>query len=68
MQCGYCTLAMILTAHALLARNRSPMRDDLVEAISGNICRCTGYAQIVEARRMLGQSDGNIKCSSATRV
>ena len=49
MQCGYCTPAMILTAHALLARNPSPTRDDLVEAISGNICRCTGYAQIVEA-------------------
>ena len=49
MQCGYCTPAMILTAHALLARNPSPTRDDIVEAISGNICRCTGYAQIVEA-------------------
>ena len=49
MQCGYCTPAMILTAHALLARNPTPTRDDIVEAISGNICRCTGYAQIVEA-------------------
>ncbi len=59
MQCGYCTPAMILTAHALLARNPEPTRDDIVEAISGNICRCTGYAQIVEAialaaRRMRG--------------
>ncbi len=49
MQCGYCTPAMILTAHALIARNPEPSRDDIVEAISGNICRCTGYAQIVEA-------------------
>jgi carbon-monoxide dehydrogenase small subunit len=49
MQCGYCTPAMILAAHALLARNASPTRDDIVEAISANICRCTGYAQIVEA-------------------
>jgi carbon-monoxide dehydrogenase small subunit len=40
---------MILTAHALIARNPEPTRDDIVEAISGNICRCTGYAQIVEA-------------------
>jgi carbon-monoxide dehydrogenase small subunit len=59
MQCGYCTPAMILTAHALIARNPEPTRDDIVEAISGNICRCTGYAQIVEAialaaRRMRG--------------
>ena len=49
LQCGYCTPAMILTAHALLAGNPAPTRDDIVEAISGNICRCTGYAQIVEA-------------------
>ena len=49
MQCGYCTPAMILTAHALLAGNPTPTREEIVEAISGNICRCTGYAQIVEA-------------------
>jgi carbon-monoxide dehydrogenase small subunit len=49
MQCGYCTPAMILVAHALLAKNAQPTRDEIVEAISGNICRCTGYAQIVEA-------------------
>ena len=49
LQCGYCTPAMILTAHALLADNPAPSREDIVEAISGNICRCTGYAQIVDA-------------------
>jgi carbon-monoxide dehydrogenase small subunit len=49
MQCGYCTPAMILTAHALLAKNATPTRDEIVDAISANICRCTGYAQIVEA-------------------
>ena len=49
MQCGYCTPAMILTAHALLAGNAAPTREEIVEAISGNLCRCTGYAQIVEA-------------------
>jgi carbon-monoxide dehydrogenase small subunit len=49
MQCGYCTPAMVLTAHALLARNASPTREEIVEAISGNICRCTGYGQIIEA-------------------
>ena len=62
MQCGYCTPAMILTAQALLANNPNPTRDDSVDAISGNICRCTGYAQIVEAialaaERMRGQND-----------
>jgi len=61
MQCGYCTPAMILAAHALLAKNSQPTREEIVEAISGNICRCTGYAQIVEAialaaERMRGQN------------
>src|SRR6516162_612775 len=49
MQCGYCTPGMILTAHALLAGNPAPTRAQIVEAISANLCRCTGYAQIVEA-------------------
>ena len=49
LQCGYCTPGMILTAHALLMRNDAPSRDDIVEAISGNICRCTGYEPIVNA-------------------
>jgi len=49
MQCGYCTPAMIVAAHALLANNPQPTRDEIVEAISGNLCRCTGYAQIIEA-------------------
>ena len=49
LQCGYCTPGMILAAHALLQCNVAPTREDIVEAISGNICRCTGYAQIVEA-------------------
>ena len=49
MQCGFCTPAMILTAHALLANNPDPTRDEIVEAISGNICRCTGYEPIIEA-------------------
>jgi carbon-monoxide dehydrogenase small subunit len=49
LQCGYCTPGMILSAHALLQQTHTPSRDDIVEAISGNICRCTGYGQIVEA-------------------
>ena len=49
MQCGYCTPAMILTAHALLATNPAPTRAEIVEAISGNICRCTGYESIINA-------------------
>jgi aerobic carbon-monoxide dehydrogenase small subunit len=49
LQCGFCTPGMVLTAHALLERHDAPSREEIVEAISGNICRCTGYGQIVEA-------------------
>ena len=49
MQCGYCTPGMILAGQALLTRTLSPSRAEIVDAISGNICRCTGYGQIVEA-------------------
>jgi carbon-monoxide dehydrogenase small subunit len=49
LQCGYCTSGMILAAHALLQRTVTPTREDIVEAISANICRCTGYGQIIEA-------------------
>jgi aerobic carbon-monoxide dehydrogenase small subunit len=49
LQCGYCTPGMILAAHALLRHTMDPTREEIVEAISGNICRCTGYGQIVEA-------------------
>jgi carbon-monoxide dehydrogenase small subunit len=49
LQCGYCTPGMILSAHALLQHTVTPSREDIVEAISGNICRCTGYGQIIEA-------------------
>lgn len=48
-QCGFCTPGMLIAAKALLDRNPDPTRDDVVEAISGNICRCTGYEPIIEA-------------------
>jgi len=49
IQCGYCTPGMILTAKALLDENPKPKEEEIREAISGNLCRCTGYQQIVEA-------------------
>jgi carbon-monoxide dehydrogenase small subunit len=55
MQCGYCTPAMILVAHALLRENPTPRRDEIVAAISGNICRCTGYRQIVAAIQLAAE-------------
>jgi|TARA_Y100000588_G_scaffold386426_1_gene481936 carbon-monoxide dehydrogenase small subunit len=49
MQCGYCTPGMLVASSALLCENPDPGEDDIREAISGNLCRCTGYQQIVEA-------------------
>ena len=49
VQCGFCTPGMILTAKALLDSNPDPSEEEIREAISGNLCRCTGYVKIVEA-------------------
>ena len=51
LQCGFCTPGMIMTAADLLARNADPTDDEIREAIEGNICRCTGYQNIVAAVR-----------------
>lgn len=48
-QCGFCTPGMIMAAKALLDHTPNPTRDDVIEAISGNICRCTGYEPIINA-------------------
>ncbi|TIX25337.1 MAG: (2Fe-2S)-binding protein, partial [Mesorhizobium sp.] len=48
-QCGFCTPGMIMAAKVLLDRTPNPSRDDVVEALSGNICRCTGYEPIIQA-------------------
>ena len=48
-QCGFCTPGFIMTASAFLAEHPAPSRDEIEEAISGNMCRCTGYIKIVEA-------------------
>ena len=48
-QCGYCTPGMLLSAKALLDANPTPTRDEIAQAISGNLCRCTGYTAIYEA-------------------
>jgi len=48
-QCGYCTSGMLMAAKALLDKNQNPTREEVIEAISGNLCRCTGYEPIIEA-------------------
>lgn len=48
-QCGFCTPGMIMTAKALLDRNPNPTREEIADALSGNLCRCTGYMQIYDS-------------------
>jgi aerobic carbon-monoxide dehydrogenase small subunit len=49
LQCGYCTPGFLISATALLEQNQEPTREEITAALSGNLCRCTGYLQIVEA-------------------
>ncbi len=49
IQCGFCTPGMIISAKGLLDKNPNPTRDEIREAISGNLCRCTGYLKIIDA-------------------
>ncbi len=52
VQCGYCIPGMVLSAKALLDRNSSPTDDEISEAMSGNLCRCTGYRKILQGVRL----------------
>jgi len=49
IQCGFCTPGMVLTAHALLLQNPKPTREEIRKGLAGNLCRCTGYQQIIDA-------------------
>ncbi len=57
--CGYCTPGMLMSAKALLDRCPSPSRDEIKKAISGNLCRCTGYIPIIEAIEAAAAEIGN---------
>ncbi|HVP79608.1 MAG TPA: (2Fe-2S)-binding protein [Thermodesulfobacteriota bacterium] len=55
IQCGFCSPGMILTSYALLEENPNPTEKEIRRALSGNVCRCTGYAKIVEAVKSLAE-------------
>jgi carbon-monoxide dehydrogenase small subunit len=68
LQCGFCTPGMMLTARALLDRNPDPSEEEIREAISGQICRCTGYATIVRSVRWAAEhpADGDTPAPAPT--
>ena len=55
LQCGYCTPGMLMSAKALLDKNPAPSEEEIKVAISGNLCRCTGYVQIISAIKRVAQ-------------
>jgi carbon-monoxide dehydrogenase small subunit len=55
VQCGFCTPGLIVASHDLLARDPRPTEADIREALAGNICRCTGYAKIVDAVQLAAE-------------
>lgn len=59
VQCGYCTPGFVITATALLEENPNPSRTEIVEALKGNLCRCTGYKKIVEAVESVARDRSN---------
>lgn len=61
IQCGYCSPGFIMSAKALLDKNPRPTTDQIKEAISNNICRCTGYVQIIEAIEAAAKEVGGVK-------
>jgi carbon-monoxide dehydrogenase small subunit len=68
LQCGFCTPGMMMTARALLDRNPDPSELEIREAISGQICRCTGYATIVRSIRWAARSEQAANDDAAGRA
>jgi carbon-monoxide dehydrogenase small subunit len=60
VQCGFCTPGMLMSAKALLDNNPNPTREEIKTAIEGNLCRCTGYEQIIEAIESAAKELGGI--------
>jgi aerobic carbon-monoxide dehydrogenase small subunit len=70
VQCGYCTPGFVITATALLSENPNPSRDEIIEALKGNLCRCTGYKRIVEAVEWVSRQETrkNVRSSVGQEV
>ena len=58
VQCGFCTPGLLISAHALLERNPHPTKEEIQEALVGNLCRCTGYLRIIQAVQTAAEEGG----------
>ena len=67
LQCGFCTPGFIMAATALLQTNPSPTEAEIRKGLEGNLCRCTGYTNIVKAVQTAQRSDGGRSCSTSWR-
>ncbi len=63
LQCGFCTPGFLMTLLPFLDENSSPTESEIREAISGNICRCTGYQHIVDAVQLAAEKMGGVRCN-----
>ena len=63
LQCGFCTPGVIMSVKALLDKNEDPSIEEIKTALSGNLCRCTGYEQIIEAVQMAAREYRGVTCS-----
>jgi carbon-monoxide dehydrogenase small subunit len=63
VQCGFCTPGLVVTAHDLLQRERSPSDPEIREALAGNLCRCTGYEKILDAVRLAARRSGTAEAA-----
>ncbi|MFL0246186.1 (2Fe-2S)-binding protein [Candidatus Clostridium stratigraminis] len=60
LQCGFCTPGMVMSARALLNKNPSPSKEEIIEAMQGNLCRCTGYESIIESVEAAAHGEAEI--------
>jgi len=67
-QCGYCTPGMVMAAEALLRRERDPSEAQIREALSGNLCRCTGYVKIIESVQAAAQANAEVADAGPPQV
>ncbi len=68
VQCGFCTPGMIMSVAALLGQNPQPTREEIREALAGNLCRCTGYQKVIEAVEMAAQQLGSLRNAGPDQV